>query len=55
MQKSCKKVCYVYLLKFAHFTQKSRNLICSVTLEIVLLVGAINKSFQKYFYNVKTY
>ena len=42
-------------VKIWSFYPKSRNFSCFVTLKMIVLVRAINKCFQKYVYNVKTY
>ena len=52
--KSCKKSVYVFFLKFGHFTQNLQNSVVFFTLEMIILVRAINKYFQKNFENIKT-
>ena len=44
-----------FLTKIWSFYPQSKNFSCSVTLKTIILVRAINKCFQKYFQNVKTY
>ena len=41
-------------LKIWSFYPKSANFSCFVTLEMIILVRAINKCFQTYFSNAKT-
>ena len=47
VQKSCKKVFYVFFLKFGQFYPKSGNFSSFVTLKMIILARAINKCFQK--------
>ena len=42
-------------VKIWSFYPKSGNSSCFVTLEMIILVRAISKLFQKYFQNVKAY